>query len=74
MKKIKAYLGKNLMKLYKYFHLNDLEFWIFKKLLHRYSTYELDQHSRWKFETKYRTVFVSIDRQGDGYKYDDLSI
>lgn len=71
---IKKHIGLVLRGVYKFFKLNDLEFWIFKKLLARYSSYELDQFSRWKFNSKHGKVFVSIDRQGDGYNYDDLSI
>lgn len=71
---IKQSVKSRLLYFYKKFKLNDLEFWLFKKLLKRYTSYELDQHSRWTFKSKYGDVFVSIHRQGDGYKYDKLDV
>lgn len=59
---------------YKFLKLDDLEFWLFKKLLKRYVTYEMDQWSRWKFKTKYGEVYVDISRQNDGNNYDDLKV
>lgn len=49
----------------------DLEFHIFKILLIRYCSHELDQWNRWVVDTKYGEVYINISRQSDGYSYED---
>lgn len=46
---------------------------IFFKLLRWFCENRLDQWERWKLDTKYGPVYISIDRNGDGYeKYNEL--
>ena len=52
--------------------VSKLEFLIFKHLLKRFCNKELDQFERWELKSKYGPVYVSIDRQGDGYNYNKL--
>lgn len=53
--------------------LKSLEFWIFKKLLHRFIEKEMDQWERWELDSKFGKVYVSISRQSDGYTYNKIN-
>lgn len=39
-----------------------MRFWLLRKLLHWYSTRELDQWDMWKMDTEYGMVYITISR------------
>ena len=47
-------------------------FALFVELLKEFCVIELDQWVRWKLETKFGPVYISISRESDGYSYEEL--
>ena len=49
-------------RLKKYFNkkIDQLVFWLLIKMLRRWANHHMDQWEKWKFDTKYREVYVTI--------------